>query len=221
VPTVNARNDSFAIGELSDEQAIFIEPLGCSYKALMRLDKLTTLSRSTGVVVGCGAMGLLNLTAARALGVPRLAAVEPNEERRRLALAWGAALALSPAEAEEQLFRSADFVMVGPGHPDVILQSLRYVRAGGAVLLFTPTSTGTNTHLDLGDLYFREISLIPSYSCGPDDTRHAYELIRSRRVQPERLVTQRFRLADIQQAYDTARAGGAALKVVVTFPGGD
>src|SRR5436853_742436 len=34
VPAVNVANDSFAVNDLSVEQAVFIEPLGCSVKAV-------------------------------------------------------------------------------------------------------------------------------------------------------------------------------------------
>jgi L-iditol 2-dehydrogenase len=217
VPAANVHGDTFAVNDLSAEQAVFIEPLGCSIKALRRLPRLTG---STGVVVGCGVMGLLNLAAGRALGMPQLFAVEPDADRRRLALAHGAADALTPADAGRVLAGVADFVVVGPGHPDVIRQALGYVRPGGTALLFTPTPTGVTTALDLGELYFREISLVPSYSCGPEDTRQAYELLRRGRVRTESLVTHRFGLDNIQEAYETARRGGAALKVLVTFPGG-
>ena len=162
-------------------------------------------------------MGLLNLAAARALGADRLAAVEPENDRRKRAGEFGADDALTPPDAATALRQTADFVIIGPGHPDVIRQSLAYVRPGGAALLFTPTPTGVTTPLDLGDLYFREVSLIPSYSCGPPDTRQAYDLIRGGLVRPERLITHRFPLNAVQQAYDTARSGGAALKVLVTF----
>jgi L-iditol 2-dehydrogenase len=111
-------------------------------------------------------------------------------------------------------------VVIGPGHPDVIRQALAYVRPGGTAVLFTPTQADVRTELDLHDLYFREVSLVPSYSCGPDDTRQAYELLRTGRVCVEALVTHRFPLGRVQEAYDTARAGGAALKVLVTFDGG-
>jgi L-iditol 2-dehydrogenase len=214
VPAENVRADTFAVNDLSPEQAVFIEPLGCSLKALQRLPRGTG---PFGAVVGCGVMGLLNLAAARALGAARLAAVEPDDFRRQLALDYGADAALTPAEAAASLRQAVDFVVIGPGDPDVIRQALDYVRPGGVALLFTPTATGVTTPLDLGDLYFREVSLIPSYSCGPDDTRQAYELLRHGRVSPEGLVTHRFRLDNIQEAYDTARRGGSAVKVLVTF----
>jgi L-iditol 2-dehydrogenase len=234
VPGVNVRGDTFAVNDLSPERAVFIEPLGCCVKALGNgcnprragsvSDRRAPLpvadapGSPRGVVVGCGVMGLLNVEAALALGAARVDVVEPDAERRRAALARGAATALTPADAAHALAGVGDFVVIGPGQAEVIRQSLTYVRDGGAAILFTPTSTGAVTPLDLGDLYFREISLIPSYSCGPDHTRHAYELLRQGRVRPESLVTHRFALEGVQQAYDTARSGGAVLKVLVTFP---
>jgi L-iditol 2-dehydrogenase len=220
VPTVNALNDSFAVNDLTPEQAVFIEPLACSLKALDRIGRLLDLKDAStcGIIVGCGVMGLLNLAAARALGVSHLVAVEPDDGRRRLALDWGASRALTPVEADSSLRQWADFVMIGPGHPEVTQQGLRYVRPGGTALLFTPTATGVLTGLDLGELYFREVNLVPSYSCGPPNTTKAYELIRSKQVRPEGLVTHRFELRHVQEAYNTARMGGSALKVLVTFP---
>src|SRR5262249_17341278 len=128
VPAENVAGDAFAVNDLTPEQAVFIEPLGCSLKALRRLPRL---AGSRGIVVGCGVMGLLNLAVARALGVDHLAAVEPDTDRRRLAADFGAEQALSPAEANPALTQAADFVVIGPGHPEVIRQALAYVRPGG------------------------------------------------------------------------------------------
>jgi L-iditol 2-dehydrogenase len=66
-------------------------------------------------------------------------------------------------------------------------------------------------------LYFREVSLVPSYSCGPEDTRQAYELLRTGQVHPEKLVSHRFPLDNVQEAFEMARRGGAAVKVLVLF----
>lgn len=217
VPGMNVRGDSFPVNDLSADRAVFIEPLGCCVKALRRLPGPGS---ALGVVVGCGVMGMLNLAAARALGASRLVAVDPDPCRRSLCTLFGAREGLTPEEATQSLTGLADFVIVGPGQPEVIHQALAYVRPGGTALLFSPTPTGILTPLDLGELYFREVSLIPSYSCGPEDTRQAYELLRQGLVRPEPLITHRFPLEQVQQAYQTARCGGTALKVLVTFGDG-
>ncbi len=214
VPREIVQNDTFAVNDLHPEQAVFIEPLGCSVKALKRVAEL---KGRLGVIVGCGVMGLLNLAAARALGAGQLVAVEPEAARRARARAFGASDTESPHSADRELRNQADFVVIGPGHPDVIRQALGYVRPGGTALLFTPTPVGVLTELDLHDLYFREVNLIPSYSCGPGDTRQAYELLRTGRVCIDGLITHRFPLERVQEAYNTARRGGPVLKVLLTF----
>src|SRR5262249_45388665 len=154
--------------DLRPEQALFIEPLGCCVKAF---DRAGSVSGRRVAVVGCGVMGLLNIQAALANDAAEVIAIEPDESRRAAALRAGAIPALPPDEAEERLRRSVDVVVIGPGQPAVIRQALGYVRDAGRAILFTPTATGVLTELDLGELYFREVSLIPSYSCGPTDTR--------------------------------------------------
>jgi L-iditol 2-dehydrogenase len=221
IPPVNAHGDSFAIDDLTPQVGALIEPLACSVKAYARVN---ARQRAHGVVVGCGVMGLLNLAAARAMGTERLWAVEPDPVRREYALQFGADHVFTPEELANKIgagtLEGADFVIVGPGSPEVIVQSLAYTRNGGVAVLFTPTPAGSLTSLDFDDLYFREISLVPSYSCGPQDTRQAYELLRSGAVDASALVTHRFPIKEIQTAYDTAKRGGSVLKVLVMFEDG-
>lgn len=214
VPAEIVRADAFAVNDLPAEQALFIEPLGCCVKAFQRVGGSAATEGRRVAVVGCGVMGLLNLQTARAFGASEVFAIEPDASRRAWATRLGA-IALSPVEAQEQLRRSIDIVVIGPGFPDVILQSLELVRNAGVACLFTPTATGVKTELDLGDLYFRDVSIVPSYSCGPRDTEIAAQLLRSKAVTGP--ISHRFPLERIQEAFDTARGGGAAVKVVVTL----
>jgi L-iditol 2-dehydrogenase len=216
-PAEVVRGDAFAI-DVPAEVGLFIEPLGCCVKAFRRLGGRPAVAAKRVAVVGCGVMGLLNVQTARAYDAAEVLAVEPDADRRAAALASGADHALTPEEAQSELRQGVDVVVIGPGFPEVVRQALGYVRSAGQASLFTPTASGILTPLDLGDLYFREVSLVPSYSCGPDDTREAYELLRTGRVRPAPLITHRFPLAEVQRAYDAARAGGACIKAVITFP---
>jgi L-iditol 2-dehydrogenase len=211
------RADAFAVNDLHPEQALFIEPIGCCVKAFQRAGGKAAIRGKRVAIVGCGIMGLLNVQTARAFGADEVFAIEPDPFRRDKARSHGA-ISLAPDEARERLHRAVDVVVIGPGFPDVIRQSLDHVRNAGIACLFTPTATGVVTELDLGDLYFRDVSLIPSYSCGPEDTRLAYELLRTGQIEPRSLITHRFPLDEVQTAFDTARRGGSALKVIITFP---
>lgn len=218
VPSVNARIDSFAVKDLAPEIAVFIEPLACSVKALSRVPPGP---RDVGVIVGCGVMGLLNILAAKALGTKTVWAVEPDEDRRAMAAQCGADGTYAPDQFMEFLNSPAgdfaDYAVAGPGHPAVIAGATQYVRSGGTVVQFTSTPFGVDTPLDLSTLYFREVSVVPSYSCGPRDTRDAYRLLCEGKLDVAPLVTHRFPLDQIQTAYDTAKRGGSVLKVLVTF----
>jgi L-iditol 2-dehydrogenase len=220
VPPGMVANDCFVVNDLSAEAALFVEPLGCCVKAYQRLGGAASVVGRRVVVVGCGVRGLLNVQTALAFGAAEVAAVEPDETRRIEAEACGARLALTPDAAAVRLRHWGDVVMIGPGQPAVVRQALEYVRPAGAACLFAPTAEGVRTELDLGELYFREVALVPSYSCGPEDTRRAYELLRGQQVRPLSLVSARFPLEQVQAAFDQARAGGATIKVVVTFPEG-
>jgi L-iditol 2-dehydrogenase len=217
VPAEIVRNDAFAVNDLHPEQALFIEPVGCCVKAFERIGGRAAVAGRRVAVVGCGVMGLLNVQVALAYGAAEVIAVEPDAARRALALASGASAAWTPEAAGERLRHTADVVVIGPGQPDAIRQALAYVRPAGAACLFAPTGPGVLTPLDLGELYFREVALVPAYSCGPLDTALARDLIAANEVRPREMISHRFALADVQSAYDTARAGGAAVKIVITL----
>ncbi|MGH9678279.1 MAG: zinc-binding dehydrogenase, partial [Candidatus Acidiferrum sp.] len=138
VPTEIVRGDCVAVNDLTPEQAVFIEPLACCAKAMRRINRIVQLAGSSGAIIGCGIMGMLNLLAARAFRAADVIAVELESSRRAAALRHGFTSALAPEEADRSLLGTADFVVIGPGHPDVIQQGLKYVRPGGAVCLFTP-----------------------------------------------------------------------------------
>ena len=170
VPAEIVRADAFAVNDLHPEQALFIEPVGCCVKAFERLGGRAAVAGRRVVVVGGGIMGLLNIQVARAYGAAQVVAVEPDAARREAARSSGAMQAWTPEEAGERLRHWADIVVIGPGHAEVIRQALGYVRPAGAACLFAPTGPGVSTPLDLGELYFREVSLVPAYSCGPVET---------------------------------------------------
>ena len=70
--------------------------------------------------------------------------------------------------------------------------------------------------LPTNDFYFREIRLIPSYSCGPTDTRMALQYIAEGAVTAAHLVTHQFPLSETADAYRIAAQDRSAIKVVVT-----
>jgi L-iditol 2-dehydrogenase len=96
--------------------------------------------------------------------------------------------------------------------------ALGAVAPGGTLLLFTMAAPGEKLTLEPGELYFREVSIVPSYSCGPEDTREALDLIARGVVRVDDLVTHRFPLERATEAFARAKDPEGSLKVLLTFP---
>lgn len=82
--------------------------------------------------------------------------------------------------------------------------------------MFTPLEPGVALTLDANDVYFRDLRLVASYSCGPNDTREALALIERGVVTAQRLGATLYPLHEAAQAYSALR-GSQVLKPIVTF----
>jgi len=82
--------------------------------------------------------------------------------------------------------------------------------------MFTPLEPGVPFTFDPNDLYFRDVKLVTSYSCGPNDTREALNLIARGIVTAERLGATLYPLEEASAAYEALR-GSRIIKPIVTF----
>jgi L-iditol 2-dehydrogenase len=215
VPAENARLDVLALPEgVSDAAATLIEPLAC----VVRGQRWAGVGPGARVaVVGAGAMGLLEIRAALAAGAAAVAAVEPRADRRALAEAAGATAlaAADPAAVRGALGGAlADQVFACTSNREAIAGALHLAGPGGVVQLFAPTPPGELIGLDLGAVFFREVSIQSTYSAGPFDTRDALALLASGAVDADAVISHRLPLDQVEEAFRLARSGEAT-KVVV------
>jgi L-iditol 2-dehydrogenase len=215
VPLEHARLDVLPLPDgLSDRAGTLVEPLAC----VVRGQRMAGVSAGSRVaVVGAGSMGLLEIDAARAAGAAAVVAVEPRADRRSLAEAAGA---IARAEPEPAAVRAAlggalaDAVIVCTAARAAIAGALHLAAPGGVVQLFAPTPPGEMVPLDLGAVWFREVTIQSTYSAGPEDTRAALDLLAAGAIGIDRVVSHVVPLAEIERAFELARSG-AATKVVV------
>jgi len=85
------------------------------------------------------------------------------------------------------------------------------------VVLFTPAIPGETLTIDPNYIYFKDVSIVTSYSCGPDDTRAALRFIEQGNVSAEKLVTHRFSIDETEKAYRIVAEAGDSLKVLIVF----
>ena len=204
--------------ELPWEVAALAEPLAVGVHALRRAELRGGMSVA---VVGGGAIGLLALLAARALGAGRTAVLAKYEHQAGLARRLGAdATALSgDAGASTALSGVVDggydlvLEAVG-GRTEAAQQALELVRPLGTVVL-----TGAFTApvpLALGQVVGKEVRLLGANCYGASieqrrDFAVAVELLARGRVDAGALITHRFPLERAPGAFATALDKGSGV----------
>ena len=221
IPAINLRHDTRMVPpRLTDEEAAFTEPLATVLKAFVRGG---FESGQSVLVIGLGTAGQLAVRLARGRDAGQVAGADRVDSRLELAGRSGADETIDvrsePLAAGARRISGGagfDFVLVCPGGAEVAEQAVEAASPGGTVLLFTMTPPGEMLALPAHDLYFREIRIIPSYSCGPDDTRTALEVIAAGIVPVDDLVTHRFPIAEAAEAFARAADPRDSVKVMIT-----
>jgi L-iditol 2-dehydrogenase len=220
VSSTNQRDTLKLPYDIDDLDAVLVEPAACVVKSLRR----SGLRRGESVlIIGLGVMGMMHMKLARQLGAGMIIGADLFKQRAQRARQLGAdhGIVVAGDNLVDQVREltggaMADVVIVGPGTSRAIASGIAAAGKAATVVQFTATPPEDELLLQPHDLYFNEIRLVPSYSCGPDDTRQALELIRRGVLRGRELITHQFPLAKICEAYEQAQKPDS-LKVVVTF----
>jgi L-iditol 2-dehydrogenase len=219
IPAENL-GDTLALPEgMSFEDAALIEPLACCVKAYRRVD---LRPGESVLVIGLGSIGQMLVQLARALGANPVIGADFVGYRRDRALQLGADAVIDPRATDlPERFREAaggrlaDVVIVGPGDVGAMRSGMLATAPGGRWCSFWPTPPGVELPVVAHDLYFNEITLHFSYSCGPGDTREALQWIARGVVRAKDLVTHRFPLERAGDAFGVTREAGDSIKALV------
>ena len=217
VPAENVNLDVHVLPDgMSDTTGTLIEPLAC----ILRGQRLAGVGPGLDVViVGAGSMGLMEAELARVLGARTVGVIEPNEARRPAAAALGATvLPACDADAVREALGGglAHQVIVCTHHHGAMNDALYLAGPAGVVQYFAPTPPSEMVPLDLGAVFWREVTLQSTYSAGPADIRDALDLLASGRVRCDSIVTHHVPFDHVDEAFRLARTG-EALKVVIQF----
>jgi L-iditol 2-dehydrogenase len=222
VSASNLRDTLKLPDSVADADGVLVEPAACVVKSMKRSG---LKSGETILIIGLGIMGMLHVKLARHMGAGVIIGADLFERRAERAKEIGAdaGLVVSGDNLVEQVRDAtkgamADVVIVGPGTTRAITTGIACAGKGATVVQFTATPPGDDLEVKPYDLYFNETRLVPSYSCGPEETREALALVERGVINAAELVTHRFPLDRIGDAYATAQKP-ESLKVIVTFGG--
>jgi L-iditol 2-dehydrogenase len=198
------------------EQSTFIEPLAC----VVRAQRLAGLARNqTVLILGCGMSGLLHIKLAKTKGCT-ITATDMNDTRLALAKKFGAGLTLKATDAVpdrllKETGRKADAVIVCTSSLSAIEQAWKCVDKGGVVVFFAVPEPGKQVTLPINDFWTKEVRILTSYYCGPDDLAAALELLASGALTVDDLITHRLPLAETAQGFKLVLDGQASIKVII------
>jgi 2-desacetyl-2-hydroxyethyl bacteriochlorophyllide A dehydrogenase len=174
---------------------------GTAYEALCRL---AVSGRDSLLVTGLGPVGLAAGLLARRLGATPVYGVDPAAERRALALATGAVdVALDAGENVPRVSVALDC----SGSPQGRATAVRAMESWGRVAM-----VGEGGRLDLdvsNDLIHRNVTLLGSWVTSTWRTAELLERLVAWDLHLDVLVTHRFPLADVAEAYAVADSGVA------------
>jgi len=175
----------------------------------------------TVVIVGAGPVGLAGVLGANLYTPGRIVIVDPADTRLQAAKQLGADVLVNPAQHDpvETIMAitdglGAEVVIEAVGVPETFELCTRLVQPGGHIANIGVHGKPATLHLE--SLWIRNVTittgLVDTWS-----TPTLLKLIRGGQLDPRSLVTHRFGLGDILQAYETFAhaADTGALKVVM------
>jgi L-iditol 2-dehydrogenase len=217
VPAEHTRHTTLALpATLSDEEGSFVEPLACCVRAVQRTPMI---AGDSVVVMGLGSVGLLMLQAVKAIGAAHVYGVDLLPERLQLALDLGADAVFQAPPDEHALRdllnpstegRGADAVILTAPGTRSFMQAVASTRKGGAITIFA-AHKGTAS-LDLERIYQQELTITSAYSSSPETLRIALDLLATRKVRVDRLISHRLPLERFKEGVTLMRER-KALKV--------
>ena len=208
-------------GDVSFEQASFIEPVNTCMKAI---ETLRVQPGETVFVIGQGPIGIMLGVLALKAGA-KVIASDLYAQRHTIANGFGLTRFIDASRSEtiQSLKdwtegRGADAVILTVAGTALINAAMESARPGGRVMLFAQT-VREDAVFDPATVCVDEKSLLGSYSASIDLQEQAVSFVLRREMDLERLISHRFALADAVEAFNLAAHPRPDSMKVVIQPG--
>lgn len=201
--TLPLKNLHCVPSEISDRQAVFVEPLAAACEIL---DQVRIPSGARVAVLGDGKLGLLIGQVLRAQGAE---VHQYGRHREKLKIARAAGVHTTMVRDGKLPSAKYDWVVDATGSPQGLQKAIGMTQPRGTVIL--KSTTHGLARIDTAPVIVNEITLVGS-RCGRFEP--ALRLLRTGQVQVDPLVSEVLPLEDAQLAFRRARSRGV-LKVLL------
>ena len=205
---------------ISYQEAAMIEPLACCVRSWT---KYAYNEGDSVAVFGVGPTGMMHVMLAHAKKFSKIFCFDVNDFRLDFAKKFDITESIhSMDEKRKQKIldhtdnMGVDVAIVATSSLKALEDAIDMVRKGGAVMMFGVPSKGAMLNVDMSKIYSKEITLVTSYAASEKDTKEALDLLVSSKIDVKQLITHTYPIADTQKAFDHARSGDDAMKIIIT-----
>ena len=179
---------------------------------------------SSAVVIGCGGIGLSMIQGAKLSGCHPIIAIDLVDSRLEFAKRMGATHTINPARRNATDAVSAltgpgaDYAFDSVGSAATINQALQLIRPGGTAAIAGLHAAKAEVAIPAGPLVLQAKTLMGAFggSLKPrQDLPRLIELYQAGLLQTDQMITHRYKLEDVPQAFDDMQAGRGAKGVIV------
>ena len=205
---------------ISYQEAAMIEPLACCVRSW---SKYSCREGDSAAIFGVGPTGMMHVMLAHAKKFSKIFCFDVNEFRLDFAKNFNITESIhSEDEQRKQKILDqtgglgVDVAIVATSNLKALEDAIDMVRKGGAVMMFGVPSKGAMMNIDMSKIYSKEITLVTSYAASDKDTKEALDLLVSSKIDVRQLITHTYPIVDTQKAFDHARSGDRAMKIIIT-----
>jgi L-iditol 2-dehydrogenase len=202
------------------EEAAMIEPLACCVRSWT---KFNYQEGDSAAIFGVGPTGMMHVMLAHSKKFSKIFCFDVNDFRLDFAKKFNVSETINSTDENrvEKILnqtdeRGVDIAIVATSSLKALEDAIEMVRNGGAIMMFGVPSKGAKIDLDMSKVYSKEITLVTSYAASDSDTKEALGLIESSKIDVKQLVTHTYPITDSQKAFDHARTGENAMKIIIT-----
>lgn len=194
-----------------EEGSIISDAVSTPFHALLNRGKVKP--GDWVVVFGCGGLGLNAVQIAKALGA-YVIGIDVKEKKQEYAKSFGADEALAPEEGIAKKIRKlsgggAHIAVDAVGSPAVMQTAFSTLRTGGRLLIMGYSNKDLT--VNSGRIMFRELEITGTLGCPPYLYPRLLDLVRQGKIKVNELVTHKFPLDEINEAFSLLREGDETL----------
>ena len=220
IPNINLEKRGVYILEegVSYEEGALIEPLACVCRAQRRAN----IKKGQSILIlGSGVSGLLHLKLAIAKGVEKIITTDVSEHRMEMAKKFGAIHTVSAtgdvlSEVKKvNNDRKPDIIIVCTGALSAAKQAIECAGPGTTIIFFAVPKPGINIEIPINAYWRNEVVIMTSYGAAPEDLDESYEWIKSKKIEVVDLISHRFPLSQVGEAFRVVCEADESMKVII------